>query len=163
MFLSRGPAFRQPPLEYRQKDRPMTPQQVALVRQSFDQVVPIREQAAALFYDRLFTIDESTRPLFRGDMRSQGAKLMAAIGAVVKSLDRIETMLDELRALARRHDRYGVREEHYASVGAALLWTLEQELGSGFTPDVREAWATAYGLLSSAMIAATSEPLRGAA
>jgi nitric oxide dioxygenase len=141
----------------------MTPQQVALVRQSFAKVVPIREQAAALFYDRLFSIDESTRPLFRGDMKSQGAKLMAAIGAVVKSLDRIETMLDELRALARRHDRYGVREEHYASVGAALLWTLEQGLGADFTPDVLEAWATAYGLLSSAMIAATSEPMRGAA
>ena len=96
-------------------------------------------------------------------MKSQRAKLMAAIGAVVKSLDCIETILGDLRALARRHDRYGVREEHYASVGAALLWTLEQGLGLDFTPDVREAWATAYGLLSSAMIAASSEPLRGAA
>jgi hemoglobin-like flavoprotein len=141
----------------------MTPQQIALVRQSFAKVVPIREQAAALFYDRLFAIDPSTRPLFRGDMKSQGAKLMAAIGAVVKSLDRIDTMLDDLRALARRHDGYGVREEHYASVGTALLWTLEQGLGAGFTADVREAWAAAYGLLSGAMIAATAEPLRGAA
>ncbi len=141
----------------------MTPQQVALVRQSFAKVVPIGEQAAALFYDRLFTVDPSTRPLFRGDMKSQGAKLMAAIGAVVKSLDRIEVMLDEIRALARRHDRYGVREEHYASVGAALLWTLEQGLGADFTPEVREAWATAYGVLSSTMTAAASEPVRGAA
>ena len=141
----------------------MTPQQVALVRESFAKVVPIKEQAAALFYDRLFAIDSSTRPLFRGDMKSQGAKLMAAIGAVVKSLDRIETMLDDLRALARRHDRYGVQEAHYASVGAALLWTLEQGLGVDFTPEVRDAWATAYGLLSSAMIEATSAQLRGAA
>jgi hemoglobin-like flavoprotein len=141
----------------------MTPQQVALVRQSFAKVVPIGGQASTLFYDRLFTIDPSTRPLFRGDMKSQGAKLMAAIGAVVKSLDRIEVMLDEIRALARRHDRYGVRDEHYASVGAALLWTLEQGLGSDFTPEVREAWATAYGVLSSIMIEAASEPLRGAA
>jgi nitric oxide dioxygenase len=141
----------------------MTPQQIALVRQSFAKVVPIKEQAAALFYDRLFAIDPSTRPLFRGDMKSQGAQLVAAIGAVVKSLDRIETMLDDLRALARRHDRYGAQEAHYASVGAALLWTLEQGLGVDFTAEVRNAWATAYGLLSSAMIAATSEPLRGAA
>src|SRR5215467_14189797 len=103
----------------------MTPRQVALVQESFAKIVPIREQAAALFYNRLFAIDPNTRPLFRGDMKSQGAKLMAAIGAVVKSLDRIEIMLDELRSLAQRHDRYGVRDEHYASVGAALLWTLE--------------------------------------
>ena len=140
----------------------MTPEQIALVRESFAKVVPIREQAAALFYDRLFAIDPSTRPLFRGDLKSQGAKLMAAIAAVVKALDRLETMLDDLRALARRHDRYGVRDEHYASVGTALVWTLEQGLGPDFTPQVREAWAAAYGLLSSAMIAATAEPLRAA-
>jgi len=137
----------------------MTPQQIALVRQSFAKVVPIREQAASLFYDHLFTIDPSTRPMFRGDIRSQGAKLMAAIGTVVKSLDRLDVILDDLRALARRHDGYGVRKEHYATVGTALLWTLEQGLAADFTPEVREAWASAYGLLSSAMIAATAKPL----
>ena len=141
----------------------MTPQQIALVRETFTKVVPIREQAAALFYERLFAIDPSTRSLFHGDMKSQGAKLMAALAAVVQSLDCIETMLDDLRALALRHDRYGVREEHYVSVGAALLWTLEQGLGVHFTPAVREAWARAYGVLSRTMIAASSERLRGAA
>ncbi|MGH6928340.1 MAG: globin family protein [Dongiaceae bacterium] len=138
----------------------MTPQQIALVQQSFARVVPIREQAAALFYDRLFAIDPSTRPLFRGDIRIQGAKLMAAIAAVVKSLDRIETMLDDLRGMARRHDRYGVQESHYASVGTALLWTLEQGLGPDFTPDLRAAWAAAYRLLSETMIEATDRPVR---
>jgi nitric oxide dioxygenase len=134
----------------------MTPQQIALVQQSFAKVAPIREQAAALFYDRLFAIDPSTRRLFRGDMKTQGAKLMAAIAAVVTSLDRIETMLDDLCAMARRHDRYGVQESHYASVGDALLWTLEQGLGRDFTPDLRAAWAAAYRLLSDTMIAATT-------
>ena len=141
----------------------MTPRQVALVQESFAKIAPIREQAAALFYDRLFAIDPGTRLLFRGDMKSQGAKLMAAIGAVVKSLDRIDTMLDDLRTLARRHHRYGVQEVHYASVGAALLWTLEQGLGSDFTPDVREAWAAAYELLSGTMIAVSMDrdPTKG--
>ena len=102
----------------------ITPRQIALVRESFAKIVPIREAAAQLFCSRLFVSDPGTRALFRGDIKNQGVKLMAAIGAVVKSLDRIETMLDDLRALARRHHHYGVREEHYASVGAALLWTL---------------------------------------
>src|SRR5215471_8317518 len=135
----------------------MTPRQVALVRESFAKIIPMREQAAALFYNRLFAIDPSTRPLFRGDMTSQGAKLMAAIAAVVKSLDRIDTVLDDLRSLARRHHESGVRVEHYASVGAALLWTLEQALGLDFTPDVQRAWAIAYDLLSEAMIAISSD------
>jgi hemoglobin-like flavoprotein len=101
--------------------------------------------------------------MFRGDMKSQGAKLMAAIGAVVRSLDRIDTMLLTIRDLARRHVGYGVRDEHYATVGAALLWTLEQGLGADFTPQVRDAWATAYGMLSAAMIEAASESLPTAA
>src|SRR5215467_1203169 len=141
----------------------ITPRQIALVRESYAKIVPIREEAAALFYSRLFASDPGTRPLFRGDIKSQGVKLMAAIGAVVKSLDRIETMLDDLRALARRHHHYGVREGHYASVGAALLWTLEQGLGSDFTPDVREAWAAAYEFLSGTMIAVSTDrdPTKG--
>jgi len=141
----------------------MTPDQIALVRQSFAKVLPIRDAAAALFYDRLFTLDPSTRPMFRGDLKSQGAKLMAAIGAVVRSLDRIDTMLPTIRDLARRHVGYGVRNEHYAAVGSALLWTLEQGLGADFTPEVRDAWATAYGMLSAAMIEAASDTLPSAA
>jgi len=44
-----------------------------------------------------------------------------------------------------------VRTEHYATVGSALLWTLEQGLGEQFTPEVREAWTAAYGLLAQVM------------
>ena len=137
----------------------MTPQQIGLVQQSFSQVLTIKEQAAALFYERLFTIDPSTRPLFRSDLRAQGAKLMAAMGTVVRSLTRLDTILDDIRALARRHVHYGVSEQHYQSVGAALLWTLEQGLGSAFTPDVRNAWAAAYEVLSNAMIEAARDEL----
>ena len=132
----------------------MTPQQIGLVQQSFAQVVTIREQAAALFYQRLFTVDPSTRAMFRGDLRAQGAKLMAAIATVVRSLTKLDTILDDIRALARRHVHYGVAEHHYASVGAALLWSLEQGLGSAFTPEVKKAWAAAYEILSGAMIEA---------
>jgi hemoglobin-like flavoprotein len=44
-----------------------------------------------------------------------------------------------------------VKPEHYDTVAAALLWTLEQGLGDGFTPDVREAWTTVYGVLATTM------------
>jgi hemoglobin-like flavoprotein len=141
----------------------MTPHQIALVQQSFAKVLPIRETAAALFYDRLFAIDPSARPLFRGDMAAQGAKLMAALATLARSLDDLEPMVDRIRALARRHVQYGVTEAHYASVGAALLWTLEQGLGADFTSEVRDAWASAYDMLSSTMLEAASQPLPEAA
>lgn len=141
----------------------MTPQQIATVRRSFAQIVPIKEFAAALFYERLFEIDPSTRALFSSDLKAQGSKLIMAIAMVVHALDRIEPMLGTLKELARRNVDYGVQERHYESVGAALLWTLEQGLGDGFTPDVSEAWTAAYDLLSRTMIAAAYEPLKKAA
>jgi hemoglobin-like flavoprotein len=129
----------------------MIPTHILLIRKSFDQVVPVRDQAVALFYKRLFEIDPSTRLLFRDDLKAQGAKLIAALSTVVESLPDPDTMLSMLQGLARRHVGYGVTEAHYDSVGDALIWTLEHALGPAFTPEVRQAWADAYELLASVM------------
>jgi hemoglobin-like flavoprotein len=138
----------------------MDARQIELVWRSFAKVVPIRAEAAALFYQRLFALDPDTRALFRGDIAAQGAKLMAALSTVVHALDRLDTVAGKVRALARRHVHYGVDERHYATVGAALLWTLEQGLGPDeFTPEVRDAWSTAYALLSGTMIEAAREEM----
>lgn len=133
----------------------MTPGQVALVQASFQQVAPIAPQAAALFYGRLLETDPSTRPLFAGkDMAEQGRKLMATLGFVVAGLSKPETVLPAAEALAVRHTGYGVTEAQYATVGAALLWTLDQGLGAGFTAEVEAAWTAAYTLLAGVMVAA---------
>lgn len=136
----------------------MTPDQIRLVQDSFREVVPIKEAAAALFYEKLFAIDASLKGLFRAtDMSRQGAKLMAALGFVVHGLSRAETILPAVQDLARRHVGYGVEEHHYPIVGQALIETLEAGLGEAFTPQVREAWQAAYGLLAGVMIAAARE------
>ena len=129
----------------------MTPQQIALVQSTWSKVVPIQDQAAKLFYDKLFEMDPSLRPLFKGDMVEQGRKLMAMINTAVNGLTRLNEIVPAVQALGRRHVGYGVKEVHYETVGAALLWTLEQGLGPSFTPEVRQAWATAYGLLAGVM------------
>jgi methyl-accepting chemotaxis protein len=117
-------------------------------------VVPIAPQAAALFYQNLFTADPALQPLFRGDMVEQGRKLTQMLGAAVAKLDDLETLAPVLQELAKRHVGYGAQAEHYATVGAALLTTLEQGLGEDFTPPVRKAWAEVYGLVAEVMIRA---------
>jgi hemoglobin-like flavoprotein len=130
----------------------MTPDQVKLVQQSFAEVVPIADPAAAMFYERLFEIAPAVRPLFHGDMAEQRRKLMATLAAVVKGLGDIEAILPTASALAKRHVGYGVKPEHYDSVGAALLWTLERGLGDRWSSDLAAAWSAAYGTLSGFMI-----------
>lgn len=137
----------------------MNPEQIDLVRRSFTRIAPIADQAAGLFYRRLFELDPSLRRLFRGDMAMQRKKLMAALGVVVSVLDRLEPIAPMLRALGRRYASYGVETEHYAIVCEALIWTLEQGLGDDFTPEVEAAWIDAYNTLAWAMVAGAEDDL----
>lgn len=134
----------------------MTPAQKTLVQQSFARVAPISEQAAALFYGRLFELDPQLRSLFRGDMKEQGRKLMQMLAVAVNGLDRLEELVPAVQALGRRHLGYGVEDGHYETVGEALLWTLQQGLGDAFTADTRQAWAEVYGLLAATMRSAAA-------
>ncbi|OAI52373.1 hemin receptor [Betaproteobacteria bacterium SCGC AG-212-J23] len=129
----------------------MTLQQIALVQESWNRVLALSDAAAQLFYARLFALDPSLAPMFHGDMREQGRKLVAMIGVAVQGLARIETLAPVIEALGRRHAGYGVRDHHYATVAEALLWTLEQALGKAFTAETKEAWTVAYGLLATTM------------
>jgi hemoglobin-like flavoprotein len=129
----------------------MTPENQTLVRDSFAKVVPIAPQAAALFYDRLFVLDSSLKPLFKGDMTEQGRKLMEIIGTAVTNLGTLEKIIPAVQDLGRRHATYGVQPEHYDTVGTALLWTLRQGLGDAFTPPVEAAWTEAYTILATVM------------
>jgi hemoglobin-like flavoprotein len=131
----------------------MTPNQVTLVQQSFAKVAPISEQAAVLFYDRLFEIAPSVKSMFPADMKEQRKKLMATLAVVVGGLGNLESVMPAASALAKRHVGYGAKPEHYPVVGGALLWTLEKGLGDGWTPEVADAWTAAYGTLSGFMIA----------
>jgi nitric oxide dioxygenase len=130
----------------------MTPEQVKLVQDSFSKVVPISEQAAVIFYDRLFEVAPAVRAMFPSDMSEQRKKLMAVLAVVVNGLGNLSSVLPAASALAKRHVGYGAKPEHYPVVGGALLWTLEQGLGDGWTSEVAEAWTVAYGTLSGYMI-----------
>lgn len=139
----------------------VTSAQKTLVQDSFVDIATIADDAAVLFYQRLFELDPSLRALFRGDMSEQRKKLMQMLTAAVKGLDRLDQLVPVVQTLGRRHAGYGVREEHYETVGKALLWTLQAGLGRGFTPDVRAAWTAVYTLLATTMMTAAREALVG--
>ena len=135
----------------------MTPQQIDLVQTTWKQLVPIADQAAALFYSRLLELDVSLKSLFKTDLKSQGRKLTSMINTAVVNLAKLDTIVPAVQDLGRRHVAYGVKPAHYDIVGTALLWTLDKGLGAGFTPAVREAWAQAYTTLAGVMMKAAAE------
>jgi hemoglobin-like flavoprotein len=137
----------------------MNAHQIELVQSTFAQVEPIAVVAADLFYTRLFELDPSLKPMFHGDMTEQGKKLMTMLGVAVTNLTKPDVVLPALKMLGQRHAGYGVTEAHYATVGAALLWTLEKGLGEAFTPEVHEAWGAVYTLVADTMKAAAKAQL----
>ena len=130
---------------------PLSAWQIDLVQSTFAKVETIAEAAAELFYNRLFELDPSVRPMFAEDVTAQGRKLMATLKVAVNGLTKLETIVPAVQQLGARHQALGIQDSHYDTVGAALLWTLEQGLGDGFTPEVHDAWAATYTLVADVM------------
>ncbi|AMJ61776.1 globin family protein [Bosea sp. PAMC 26642] len=132
--------------------------EIVMLEESFSAVFSVRDDAAALFYERLFANDPSLKRMFaQTDMREQGKKLMSALQLVVVTIRKIDTVKPALRFLAVKHAGYGVRDEHYATVGTALIETLSLFFGERFTPELRRVWSEAYGIVSTIMIDAVHE------
>jgi len=141
----------------------MTSEKIRLLKSSFAQVEGIADTASGLFYGRLFEVAPGVKPLFKNDMQAQGRMLLSAIGLVVRGLENPSAIAPAVKAMGERHVRYGALPEHYPVVGECLLWTLEQGLGEAFTPELKQAWAEAYGVLSGLMIDAQKAAVQRAA
>jgi hemoglobin-like flavoprotein len=136
---------------------PLTARQQQLIRTSFARVLPVQATAAALFHERLLTLDPKFRMPLSGDMKAQGRELMTMMNTVVQQCHCLRQLVPALREPGRRYDSYGATDRDYDTVAAALIWTLEQELGADFTPEAREAWTTCYGILADEMKSAANE------
>jgi hemoglobin-like flavoprotein len=135
----------------------LTANDIMLVRASFARVLPVKNAAADLFYDRLFEVAPELRRMFPADLHQQKQKLMAMLATAVGGLTDLEALVPKVKALGARHVGYGARAADYNVVGEALLWTLERGLGEDFTPEVRAAWTKVYGVLAATMQAGAAE------
>lgn len=140
----------------------LTQNQLTVVQDTFAVIAPIADDAAALFYRRLFELDPDLKSMFKGDMAEQRRKLMQMLTAAVKGLNHLDRLMPVVEDLGRRHAGYGVTDAHYETVGTALLWTLEKGLGNAFTREAREAWTTVYGMLAKTMKNAAARELAAA-
>lgn len=129
----------------------MTPEQINLVKENFNQIAPLAEQVAAEFYRHLFQIDASRKPLFKEDLSEQKKNLMTMLKFAVGTLDRMDVFKPSLEKLGRRHVAYGVRDKHYKTVGTALILTLRTMRGAALTEQLEAARIAAYTLIADTM------------
>lgn len=130
----------------------MNAQQIKLVKESWGFVIVKPEEAGQMFYTRLFETAPELQHLFHGNIKEQARKLMSMVTLIVSKLERLDTVIQEIKSLAVRHNKYGARREHYSAVGDSLIWTLKKGLGDRWTIETETAWLLVFKILSEAMI-----------
>ena len=146
-----------PPAIKHAEENTVTPAQVELLQKTWQMVLPHKEIVAEMFYNKLFEMDPSVRPMFKNDMKRQGDVLISTLTPIVHLIDKADQITPILEYMGKTHVNYGVVPEHYKTVGAALLWTLEQGLAEAFTDEVKQAWVAAYTRISTIMINAAQQ------
>ena len=129
----------------------MTPEQVDLIRKSFDALWPVRRRLADAFYNRFFELAPDARALFPKDIARQHLKFMDMIAAIVGALDKRDIFQSIISYSGRQHAQFGVERSHFVAFGDALIWGLEQQFGAAFTPELKQAWITLYDAVQSEM------------
>ena len=132
-------------------------QQISLLQKSFALLEGHEDEVTTLFYQKLFELDPTLRPLFHHNLHQQGAKFIATLAFIIASLKKPEAMIPAIKQLGQRHVVYGVQPEHYRLVNIALIFALEQTLNDAFTPPVAEAWHDIYYLIAGLMKEATNQ------
>jgi hemoglobin-like flavoprotein len=121
--------------------------QIELVQTSFARLIDNIDTVAEAFYQQLFELDPSLRALFKTDMQTQGRKLMQTLLTLVNALNNPDQVIALGERVSKSHLNYGVKEEHYATVGQALLLTIKRSLGEACTHDVEAAWLAVYAAI----------------
>lgn len=135
----------------------MTPEQVKLIRTSFDSMWPVRDDIAKLCYGRFFELAPEAKALFKCDMERQRAKLMDMLAALVGSLDQQAIFQSIVTNSGRHHARFGVRPSQYDALGEALMWSFERKLGTSLTPDMLASWRVLYARVQTEMQKAAAQ------
>lgn len=134
----------------------MNPKEVQLIKKSWKSFRLIDPLIVGdVFYTKLFYEYPPLKSMFKISLEAQSKKLIDMLNIIVGRLDRLDEMARDISELAMRHVHYGVKPQHYKAVGMALLWTLQQGLGTGWTTDTAAAWEKCFNFLADIMIRAT--------
>jgi hemoglobin-like flavoprotein len=126
---------------------------IQLLEESFTKVAPRANEFVSSFYSNLFTDYPAAKPLFaHTNMAKQETMLLESLVFVVENLRHPGKLTGALKGLGARHVKYGALPDHYPLVGNSLLKTFEQFLGSEWTPEVKQSWIDAYGLITEVML-----------
>ena len=133
---------------------------ISRVKESFEYLLPLQEDAAEAFYDSLFEQYPEVRGLFPTEMQEQTGKLWSLMVTAVEGLDKFDQLIPTLRDLGQRHVTYGVVPDHYPIVANVLIETTAFAMGPEFTPAHKGSWEKVLGMIADEMLAGAARAAR---
>ncbi len=137
----------------------MSPEQLELVAATAAKLDADSRQFGQAFYERLFHLAPDVRAMFPADMTAQSTKLVDELVYLVGAAGDLERFLADARELGLRHAGYGVAAAHFGPVEEALVFALEQALGTDWTEEAAAAWHGLYWLVAESMQQGVSSAL----
>ncbi len=137
-----------------EKAMPMDPENVVLVQTSFERLLPSLEPTVGLFVERLGELD-LVLEYVEFALGYEGDTIGALLAQIVTNIHCLDCLHPTFERIRQATDTTTI-EQHYLTVGVALLWALEQALSDSFTPETRLAWLEAYTTVV-ARVQATTE------
>jgi nitric oxide dioxygenase len=131
---------------------------IRVIRESLPLIRRHLDTAADAFYLNLFTLAPELEEMFHGDVSRQGMRFMSTLVTMANLLDHPAAFAAGVERLTVSHVRFGVRAEHFAPMGFALLITLGESMGRDFTEEIQHAWRAAYDQIAEEMIARGNFP-----
>lgn len=128
--------------------------QLHLIEESFFLIDAMSDQAADLFYQRLFEVDPSLVSSFSGDLTDLKLRFITALKNLVTGVRKPDQLPHFANDFGRLHADYGVTDEHYVHFAEALMWMLDQLLGDELTEEMRRAWTGLYSFVVTSLIEA---------
>jgi hemoglobin-like flavoprotein len=145
----------------------VTPEQLALVRETALLVDAAGDAFALRFYDHLFARHPAARGLFPEELDVPLPESRAAHRAVladevvflVAAAADLPAFLERARGLGGRHQHYGVHAADYPLAGEAFVAAVGDVAGDAWSAEAEAAWRRMYALIAETMLEGASGEL----
>ncbi|HEY5825215.1 MAG TPA: globin domain-containing protein, partial [Cyclobacteriaceae bacterium] len=135
-----------------QKAKGITNADILLVQTTWNAVSEYSTNIIAGFYKHLFADAPEVRPMFKSEQSVQEKRMALMINTIVNSADSLEEFKVSIAQLAKKHVHMGVKKEYFPIVVKAIISSVEEQHGNGFTPAHKKAWYKILNRISAIMI-----------
>jgi nitric oxide dioxygenase len=133
----------------------MTSNQIALIKATVPVLGEHGNTITTVFYRNILAAHPALNTVFNTSNQVNGHQPRALAGALyayASHIDDLGALSSAVELICNKHASLYIKPDDYKLVGQFLLEAMGEVLGAALTPEIHDAWATAYWQLADIMI-----------